>query len=367
MKAMRYLVLVILPLLALSCTTSGSPEWITDSGSYTIREVRDDRGPAEVDLQYRSTFGATLLVRRQVEEQRVDLGMRLKELPRDRAEEIGVRPFAGMFVSRVERASAAATLGLREGDVLVSVDDQPVIYDSHVENLELALVGRESVRITVWPAADASAAVDYELPVRAETVERTRSQTIPLEDAEAGPVVAGIRYRGIPPEWGERLYGPGRTGIVITGTELGAPAWLAGLRAGDVIVQLDDQPVRDTKSAIRTIRERGLRGDTVVFHVERDEGRKFQAPVDLHEFGGRARASFPLLFRSESSASRDEFRLGPWGLLLDYDSRYLDSRTREPEASTEFSMILGLFKIESSPQWSGVRLLWFLKIGSSGS
>ncbi|MBW2101217.1 MAG: PDZ domain-containing protein, partial [Deltaproteobacteria bacterium] len=60
-------------------------------------------------------------------------------------------------------------------------------------------------------------------------------------------------------------------GLVITRVRPGSPAAEGGLRQGDVILELDQAPVRDVRDFERRIRQyKG--GSTILFLVRRGEG-----------------------------------------------------------------------------------------------
>ncbi|HEX2973607.1 MAG TPA: trypsin-like peptidase domain-containing protein, partial [Tepidisphaeraceae bacterium] len=54
------------------------------------------------------------------------LGMRLTDLTRDRAREVGVEGKTGALVTAVQRGSVAADAGIGPGDVITRINDQPV-------------------------------------------------------------------------------------------------------------------------------------------------------------------------------------------------------------------------------------------------
>jgi putative serine protease PepD len=59
------------------------------------------------------------------------------------------------------------------------------------------------------------------------------------------------------------------TGAVVAGVEAGSPAEDAGLKQGDVLKSIDDEPVRDAASVTAAIRSHDP-GDKVALVVERD-------------------------------------------------------------------------------------------------
>jgi serine protease Do len=102
------------------------------------------------------------------------------------------------------------------------------------------------------------------------------------ETATAGPSGAeessadfGLTVQTLTPELAERLgYEQNQQGVVITDVNATSMAARAGLRQGDLVLQVDGQPVRN----IRDFREAMAKADTakgVLLQVMRDGSRRF--------------------------------------------------------------------------------------------
>jgi S1-C subfamily serine protease len=73
---------------------------------------------------------------------------------------------------------------------------------------------------------------------------------MPTEDTsvaavEAGPDGFGLQAEALAPDAAERMSLPFTQGLLVTDVAGGGPADRAGLRRGDVILEVDRQPVQD--------------------------------------------------------------------------------------------------------------------------
>ncbi|RMG64544.1 MAG: PDZ domain-containing protein, partial [Calditrichaeota bacterium] len=74
---------------------------------------------------------------------------------------------------------------------------------------------------------------------------------------------------------------PVESGVIITQIERGSPAYRAGLREGDLIVALNDQPVKNVDQFVDLLTNMDLRvGDVLKFTIYR-ENRKSEIQVKL--------------------------------------------------------------------------------------
>ena len=86
----------------------------------------------------------------------------------------------------------------------------------------------------------------------------------------------GLTVQTITPEVARHMGIESREGVLVTSVESGSPADDAGFREGDVIRQINREPVKDTGEFQRLMKK--VKDDkTVLFLVERGEGRIFLA------------------------------------------------------------------------------------------
>ena len=108
----------------------------------------------------------------------------------------------------------------------------------------------------------------------AELAEETARATTPTQGDDRGSTAFGFDISDVPAELRQQL-GLGREeGALITRVYPGGPAEESGLRAGDVIVEVDRSPVAGGLDAEQKLREAGK---TTLLVVRRDEASFFAA------------------------------------------------------------------------------------------
>jgi S1-C subfamily serine protease len=92
---------------------------------------------------------------------------------------------------------------------------------------------------------------------------------------EPGTEPFGFQVEPLTPDLAERLNVPDARGLVVTDVAAGSPADAAGLRRGDVILEVARQPVSDV-AALRRALDTVPAGDPALLYVHRPggEGRK---------------------------------------------------------------------------------------------
>jgi Do/DeqQ family serine protease len=187
------------------------------------------------------------------------IGVVIQDLTPDLAEAMGIAGRGGAVVSQVEPGSPAEQAGLRPGDVVIAVDGEPVRSSAQLRN-RIGLVERGS-RVDVTILRDGR-----EQHLR---VEVGAPAEIGLELEEKAPQLAGARFTEIPPD--HPAYGRVE-GVYVADVAQGSPAWLFGLRPGDIVTAVNRRPVRSlaqfeeaVSSARRVLALNLLRGNTQIF------------------------------------------------------------------------------------------------------
>lgn len=165
--------------------------------------------------------------------QRGFIGAQMQDLDPGLADAFGLRGRGGAVLSGVTPGSPAARSGLKEGDVIVTVNGKPVAGANEVRNavglvpvgqsLNLGIVrnGKDrSVKVTVAPR-DAGDSAGGAASVR-------------------NPRLAGATFGEIPDNY--PFYGQ-IPGVFVFGVEPGSQAWRAGLREQDVVTEVNRAPV----------------------------------------------------------------------------------------------------------------------------
>jgi len=301
---------------------------------------------------------AALRVTTEYDVEKPFLGLKVGELDKSAAERRGVQPYTGLLVLEVVPGSPAAEAGVLAQDVLQSLDGGKTYYLEQFRKLVAGLRADQQVQAKVLRGQDV---MDVTIFTRMQRERVTDSEDVPLEPPTmTHRPYCGASLGGIPASWCERIYGTARNAVVVTSVEVGSPAWLAGVRGGDVVDEVDGQPVPSAEDLGRRIADAGPQGATMTWKVSRGPNDKHEAAIELDDYSGESNLNVPLLLCVENGVFEDSWSLG-LGLLMRNSNQYVaNSRTRKVETRNVFSAVLGLFRLESNPDETRVRLLWII-------
>lgn len=360
----------LVPLLLLLVSLA-LPGCVTHYGQYSVGSddyvLATHDGPNGLKEKFELVVGsargdACLRVTSEHERERPFLGFQVLELDKAQAEKRGVKPYSGLLVKGVYPQSSAAAGGVMAGDILMSIDGKETVYLPQVADHESRLVADKPVSVKVLRGQDV---LDLSLVPNMLKERIADSQDIPLEVPATFRPYAGVNLRGIPASWVERIYGTKRNAVVVTNVEVGSPAWVAGIRGGDVIEQVDGAPVPTVQVLAREIAARGEQEQTMRWRVTRAAEESYEGELHLEDYSGETNFWFPLVFSLEDGAYADKWTVGPFGLLLSNRNHYVaDSSTRTVKTRNVFNAILGLIHVETGPEETEVRLLWFISFDS---
>jgi len=106
------------------------------------------------------------------------------------------------------------------------------------------------------------------------TVGELKEEEVVASAKEKGEL--GLTVQAVSPQLAESLGLERPEGVVITGVEPGSPADEAGLRRGDVILEVDRKPIRKLPDYRKAVGET-KKGKGVLFLVRRGESTLFLA------------------------------------------------------------------------------------------
>jgi len=182
---------------------------------------------------------------------------------------------SGVVVTGIQPGGPAEKAGLKQGDVIVAIDGKPVEDgDSLIAVVASSPVGEPvSVKyIRDKQEQETSVVIGDRTEVFAGTLNPGRGRDIPSQ-GETEEAKFGISIQNITPEVASRLGIEANEGVLVTSVDNGSFAEEIGLQRGDVIQQLNHQPVSRVEDVLRI--QRGLpAGSDVVFMVRRAQGQQ---------------------------------------------------------------------------------------------
>ena len=202
------------------------------------------------------------------------LGVNIQDVTPALASEFGLKEPTGALVAEVNPRSPAEKAGLKSGDVITTFDGHEVKDSRHLK----LMVGQT--------------APDREVGVEVLRDGKSRKMDVVLKELPDDKGGSGLRRggpRGSPEDVGglqgvvigdltpqirQQLGIPRDVqGAVVNDVDEASVAWESGLRAGDVIREINRRPVRDAEEAIEAAQD--LENARILLKVWRDGGNRF--------------------------------------------------------------------------------------------
>jgi Do/DeqQ family serine protease len=181
------------------------------------------------------------------------LGLVIQDVTDELGQSFGVKERQGVLVADVLRGGPADKAGLRAGDVVVEFGGVKVREVPDLQRRAAAVLPGQAARMTV---------IRDKKPLTLEVTVGEMPTDEPQEAAvEPGDQGLGAQLEPTGPDSSDR-------GLVITEVMTGGPADRAGLRRGDVILEVNRQPVPDVATLGRILAHAGA-SDPVLLYVRR--------------------------------------------------------------------------------------------------
>jgi serine protease Do len=194
------------------------------------------------------------------------LGVLIQKVTLDIAESLGVERARGALVANVSKDGPAEKAGVKVGDVIVEFDGKE-IKDSG----DLPII---VARTPVDKKVSMKVLREKKEMVLSVTVGELKEEEVVASAPEKGEL--GMTVQRLTPQIAESLGLDKAEGVVVSAVEPGSAADEAGIRRGDVILEIDRKPIRSVdeyKKSIAGIRK----GKGILFLVRRGDSTLFLA------------------------------------------------------------------------------------------
>ncbi len=195
---------------------------------------------------------------------RAGLGATVQSLDYKIAKSFGLDSTEGALLSAIQPGSAAAKAGLKPGDIVVELDGSPVRSASEMIARLYTKSAGDAVKLTVLREKRR-----YKMDVTLQALDEAPSSK--KEEPEAPAPAArnaddlGLSVQDQTQEVRSQLPPEAPRGPVVMGVRRGSPAAAAGLKVGDVILQVGDRAVANASELSKALKANNLKEGVRLF------------------------------------------------------------------------------------------------------
>jgi serine protease Do len=212
------------------------------------------------------------------------LGVRIQQVTPDIAESLGLHDASGAMVAGVNDGGPAANANIRNGDIILKFNNQDVkemrnlpriVADSEVGQKVPVVLWRDGKEITVQ-------ATLAEKPDDTTQVASAAPDVKPAQPKQTEIAGLGLKLSPITPDAKDTFQlNADQKGVVITDVAPDSPAAERGLKPGDVIVEVQQEPVAspgDVQTRVDGVRKQSRK--SVLMLIQSQDGLRW-VPLSL--------------------------------------------------------------------------------------
>ena len=231
------------------------------------------------------------------------LGVDTEDVTADRLSALHLKEETGVEVTMVDQDAPAGKAGLKEHDVILTINDQKVQSVEQLRRLIREIppgrtvaigISRNGQPMTVkallternkmpdmnfhfnMPAVNVP-------PIHIPAFNMPEIPDVPGIVVVQAPRSSGMMIENLTPQLGEFFGAKGGSGVLVRSVEKGSRAEQAGLRAGDVIVKIDGSKVNDSSDFTRLLRARSSsKAELTILRDKREQQVTLTLPGPRH-------------------------------------------------------------------------------------
>lgn len=206
------------------------------------------------------------------------LGVDISDVSAERVSALKLPREQGVEVTMVDQDAPAGKAGIREHDVILSMNGTAVdsgaqlrrmIHETPADRVITLGISREGKPMNVQVKL-AERKVAFKMPSMPRV--NVQDMDIPVSVVVVHSALrSGLMIENLTPQLGEFFGAKDGRGVLVRSVERGSRAEKAGFRAGDVIVRVDKEPVRDASDFSSALRSRHNTSGAVAIGVIRDK------------------------------------------------------------------------------------------------
>ncbi|MDL2207093.1 Do family serine endopeptidase [Desulfovibrio sp. OttesenSCG-928-F20] len=206
------------------------------------------------------------------------LGVTIQNVDKATAKALGLKDSRGALVNSVLEGQPAALAGIREGDVIIKINEQDIEDTEQLLRVVALLNPGSKALVTVMRDGK-------EEGLNLTVAERDRSQASAKDDKKNGSAadsMLGLQVRPISPDDVRRFGLNSNAGLLIVSVAPDSPAAGAGLQPGDVVLAVNRQSVNTEKELAAKLKDAAKQRGAALLQISR-QGNIFFRAVELEQ------------------------------------------------------------------------------------
>ncbi|MFQ5481041.1 MAG: DegQ family serine endoprotease [Thermodesulfobacteriota bacterium] len=191
------------------------------------------------------------------------IGVSVQVLTPELAKSFGLKEPKGALVSAVTPGDPADKAGVKPGDIIVSFNGEDVKTLNDLPRIVAATTPGKTTKMKVLREGGEKT-LFVKVGKKRDVTDMEKSP--PVKDGSDARF--GINVEPLTPELARRMGASRGSGVYISRVAPDSPAYDAGLKAGDIILEINRSPIKDIKSYNEVINKKTKAGN-VLFLIER--------------------------------------------------------------------------------------------------
>jgi serine protease Do len=196
------------------------------------------------------------------------LGVTIQPLTPELVKGFSLQDAKGALVANVNEDSPAAKAGIKPGDIITEYDGHKVTRSEDLPRLVAETPAGSDVQVTVLRDGKS-----VRLQARVTKLDEP-DQKVASEGGDKAKL--GVAVEPVTPSVARELGLKAAKGVVVKQVEEGSPAATAGIQPGDVILEVDRQPVKDV-AGLRQLVDKHAKGTPMIVLLQRQDATLYVA------------------------------------------------------------------------------------------